>query len=235
MKQVSLVTISVQYILGPEMDSLVIIQLGKKKKKLSSSGRGLDNTSSARAKNRPFQNFMANIEGSAPAPPDGESSLLGPLAALLDACAASKVSPGFGALKGLSKGHIGFTTESPPEARITAPAARARGGVWKHAQKGLLKGHISRSSKTGSESRPTVPAACGRVNCPACGDVQQHRQKGLLKGYISPSSDSGTATRLTVPAASGAFPGLQETVQTLPMAAALPSTDYGVEGKYSLP
>ncbi|XP_046677047.1 translation initiation factor IF-2-like [Homalodisca vitripennis] len=51
---------------------------------------------SRKAKNRPLQIFIANIEESLPTPLDVESSLPGPLAALLDACAASKVSPGFG-------------------------------------------------------------------------------------------------------------------------------------------
>ncbi|KAG8290837.1 hypothetical protein J6590_074452 [Homalodisca vitripennis] len=59
-------------------------------------------------------------------------------------------------------------------------------------------------------------------------------KKGLIKVHFSPSADSGTAARLTTPASSGAFPGLQETVQTPPMAAVLPSTDYPAEGKYSL-
>ncbi|XP_046677507.1 mucin-5AC-like [Homalodisca vitripennis] len=210
---------------------------------------------------------MEYIEGSAPAPPDGESSLPGPLAALLDACAASKDSFSFGAPKGLSKGHFELSSESHSEARtavpaapatshgpletrssLPAPAAQPAAKLKNFAQKGLLKGHFSRSAKTGPVTRPTVPAATGcfpgheeatltlpESTTATAAMFSDIAKKGLIKGHFSQSADSGTAACLTTPATSGASPGLQEPVQTPPMAAALPSTDLAVQGNYSLP
>ncbi|KAG8290838.1 hypothetical protein J6590_074453 [Homalodisca vitripennis] len=144
-------------------------------------------------KNQPLRNPMENIEGSAPAPPDGETSLPGPLAALLDACAASKVSSSFGAPKGLSKGHIELFKDRLPEARTAVPAAPA-------TSHGLFE---TRSSLPAPAAQPAV----------MLGNIAQ---KGLLKGHIRGSSEIGPVTRPTVPAACGSFLGHEEAALTLP-------------------
>ncbi|KAG8299646.1 hypothetical protein J6590_095652 [Homalodisca vitripennis] len=118
------------------------------------------------SKNRPLRNSMDYIEGSALAPPDGETSLSGPLAALLDACAASKDSFSFGAPKGLSKGHFELGVILKPGLRFLLPqrpptACWRPGAPCQRPLPSLRRGHISRSAETGSVTRPTVPAASG--------------------------------------------------------------------------